>query len=479
MTVLLKGRRGGGNASNFSLEDREEKTHSAGMQFHLPYLRRPFGIAMESKRSLVDSILGNAEFFCLARRESFLERGLDSLVLPLFKKGEQRSPNGKNQRFPATLKAWVQAARPAFYIATLAPLLIGGIIAGKTYDAFQPGLFCVILLCCFFLHFAANLANDVFDHLQGVDAGGNIGGSRALQEGKISLTAYKRALIILYSGAMLLGAAGVWYTRLNGIWAIIAFAVFSSLFYVAPPIRYGHRALGEVFVFLNMGVVMTAGTTYTLSGVWDGRALAVSVPVGLMVAGILYYQSLPEIETDKAAGKHTLANVLGPERAVALFRLWWPLIWLCMLLLWLAGACAWPVPIGIVLCLPLYRKAVKQLRAVLKQHRLNQELIRLWEERAADTVAAVAQGSTPDPAGGDARAAGVDPTRTPSSDKTAELFCPIAGAGGSGPLPGEYEGRAAPHMECPSIWLPLDAHGHLVRKMYVCCGLALIFALLL
>ncbi|MDL2207122.1 hypothetical protein LJB82_00185 [Desulfovibrio sp. OttesenSCG-928-M16] len=35
--------------------------------------------------------LGKAEFFRLARRESFLKGGVDSLVLPPFKKGEQRS----------------------------------------------------------------------------------------------------------------------------------------------------------------------------------------------------------------------------------------------------------------------------------------------------------------------------------------------------------------------------------------------------
>jgi hypothetical protein len=37
-------------------------------------------------------ILGNAEFFPLARRELFFEGGLDSSVLPPFKKSEQRSP---------------------------------------------------------------------------------------------------------------------------------------------------------------------------------------------------------------------------------------------------------------------------------------------------------------------------------------------------------------------------------------------------
>lgn len=289
--------------------------------------------------------------------------------------------------------AWWQASRPSFYIATLVPLLLGYIAAGKDTGIWKPGIFSLVLICSFFLHLSANLANDVFDHLQGVDGGGNIGGSRALQDGKISLRAYAVALSLLFAASLMLGGIGVAYTGLYGIWAIIIFAIFSSFFYVAPPIRYGYRALGEVMVFLNMGVVMTAGTYYTLTGLWSAKALALSVPVGLMVAGILYYQSLPEIETDKAAGKHTLANVLGPRRAALLFFLWWPVIWLLMLMLFFGGIVSWPIMAGIVLSFPLYKKAVSFVR------------------------------------------------------------------------------------HCDGDWLSLDAHGHLVRKMYLVCGAFLILGL--
>lgn len=72
------------------------------------------------------------------------------------------------------------------------------------------------------------------------------------------------------------------------------------------PHKYGHRAMGELFVFVNIGTVMVTGTSYTLTGVFSMKALVLSIPVGLMVAGILHFQSLPEIEIDKASGKNTL-----------------------------------------------------------------------------------------------------------------------------------------------------------------------------
>lgn len=295
-------------------------------------------------------------------------------------------------RIKEQAKIWWQASRPPFYIATLAPLLLGYVAAGKDTGHWRAGLFGLVLLCSFFLHLAANLANDVFDHLQGVDGDARIGGSHALQQGKISLRAYTVALVLLYSGAFVLGFVGVVQTGLYGIWAIIIFASLSSFFYVAPPIKYGYRGLGEFFVFLNMGVTMTAGTYYVLTGQWSARAVALSIPVGLMVAGILYYQSLPEIETDKAAGKMTLANLLGPKRAVLAFRLWWPVIWLLLLLLFVSHEVAWPVIAGIALCCPLYKKAVTLVE------------------------------------------------------------------------------------NCNGDWLSLDAHGRLVRAMYIICSLSLIIA---
>ena len=259
-------------------------------------------------------------------------------------------------------KAWWQAARPPFYIVTLAPLSLAFAFTVKTGGLYQWGLFALILFGSFVVHAATNIANDLFDHLQGVDDGPNIGGSRVIQQGKISPRALGAALVVLYG----LGLVSAWFiVRISQqpfLWALIVFAAASSFFYVAPPIRYGHRALGELFVFINMGLIMTAGTYLALSGSWDGRILALALPVSFMVAGILYYQSLPEIESDLAAGKRTLANVLGKSRAALVYGLWWPLIWLLMINLWLVSLAAWPVFLGL-LTLPLHIAAIRKIQA--------------------------------------------------------------------------------------------------------------------
>ena len=292
------------------------------------------------------------------------------------------------------LGAWWQAARPPFYIATLIPVFLGFSLAGKDSGTWDKLGLLGIMFICLLLHLAANLANDLFDHLLGVDTEQSIGGSRVIQQGKITPRALAIAITLLYTATIICTFAGVAYFGLPKLWFVTAFAMFSSFFYVAPPIRYGHKALGEVFVFFNMGLAMTAGTYYALTGQVTGQIISFSLPVGLMVAGILYYQSMPEIELDKAAGKNTLANTLGGKNSITLLYAWWPAVWTIMLGLFASGQASWIILLGIITSLPFYFKLIKIVRS----------------------------------SNGD--------------------------------------------------WLSLDQHGHLVRKIYLLCGLSLIFSVL-
>lgn len=217
------------------------------------------------------------------------------------------------------LKAWVQASRPPFFIATLIPLAAGAVVAGQQ-GAFSVIPFALILFASFLVHFATNITNDYFDHMQGTDAGASIGGSRVLQDGKITLPELRHAIILLYIVAAIIGLSLTFSLKLWAILPLMAFAAFSSFFYVAPPVRYGYHGLGELFVGINMGPVMVLGCSWVLLGHVDWTALPVSIPIGLMVSLILYYQSIPDIDTDEQAGKRTLAVRLGKKKA--LYGLW-------------------------------------------------------------------------------------------------------------------------------------------------------------
>jgi 1,4-dihydroxy-2-naphthoate octaprenyltransferase len=115
-------------------------------------------------------------------------------------------------------------------------------------------------------------------------------------------------------------------------------------------------------VFLNMGVIMVVGTFITLTGGADKSIIAISLPPAFMVAGILYYQSLPEILKDREVGKVTLAGLLGKEGAALVYLLWWPFVWFLIFNLYLSGhvggvsmLCLVALPLHVVVTLRVYQ----------------------------------------------------------------------------------------------------------------------------
>jgi 1,4-dihydroxy-2-naphthoate polyprenyltransferase len=268
------------------------------------------------------------------------------------------------------LRAWIKASRPPFYIATVIPLTIGWILGAKNGD-WHVGRFLLINLGAFMIHMATNLVNDFADHLQGADAGESIGGSRVIQEGTISIRSLGCAIILLYSLAAIVAFYLMGTLNLWPMLPVLLFSFFSSLFYVTPPIRYGYHGLGELFVGLNMGPVMVVCTYWAISLRVDWVPFCVSIPIGFMVASILYYQSLPDMQTDAAIGKRTLAVRLGKQGALTGLILFWVSIYLAIIILILAGVLAWPA-FASFLTLPIFMKMGRTVRKTTDWVQLNQ-----------------------------------------------------------------------------------------------------------
>ncbi len=250
------------------------------------------------------------------------------------------------------LRAWWKASRPPFYIATFVPLLAGWMLAIKNGSERQVGLFLLINLYSVMVHFATNLSNDYFDHFQGADSGESIGGSRMLQAGLISIGELRAVLLILYLGSF---ALAVGYMTMKGMWVLspfVAFSIFSSIFYTAPPIKYGYHGLGELFAGLNMGPVMVLGTYWIMTGHPSWEAVLLSLPIGIMVAGILYYQSIPDMETDEAVGKMTITVRLGKKGAYAGLIFQWMAVYFLILVLTAVGILA-PVALSCLITVPI------------------------------------------------------------------------------------------------------------------------------
>jgi 1,4-dihydroxy-2-naphthoate octaprenyltransferase len=276
---------------------------------------------------------------------------------------EQVSAETGREVRPKLAFGWLflRATRLPFLTATFVPVLLGIAVSAER-DGFNwwVALLTVIGGAC--IHLGLNVANDVFDTTSGADAA-NVnptqfsGGSRVVHYGLMSL----RTITLLSAGFYAAGIAiGLVLAATRGwdlLWLGVA-GVILSLFYTAPPLKLVHRGLGEIVVALGFGPIMTLGAYYVQAQQYDLEPLLASLPVGILIALVLYVNEVPDRPADAAAGKRTLpvrfskdAIVNGYAAAVALaFGL--------IVVFAVAGWIARPAIIAVAaapLALPVYR----------------------------------------------------------------------------------------------------------------------------
>ena len=219
------------------------------------------------------------------------------------------------------IMAGLVITRAPFLTATMVPVLIGAAWVAATSAAFNWLAFGLAMAGACALHIAANTFNDYYDWKSGTDQANTdyfqmfSGGSRAIELGLISEKGMLKVGII--ASIVALGIGGV-LTALQG-WGILAFGVvglFSAFFYTAPPLRLvARKGLGELFIGLNFGPLMVAGTVYALTGAVAPIDFAIGLPIGLLTTAILWVNEFPDAASDAKTGKNHLVVVLGKERA--------------------------------------------------------------------------------------------------------------------------------------------------------------------
>ena len=202
------------------------------------------------------------------------------------------------------------------------PILVGAAVAkfmGYTVDWAWLGL---TLLGGALLHIGTNTSNDYFDYLSGTDNlnynysnKGLNGGSRGIQMGLITPKGVRNLTIVVFALSILVGIPLIQKAGMSVLWlGLIGF--LSGLFYTAPPFRFSSRkGLGELLIGLNFGPLMVAGSTLIQTGQLLPEAFLAGIPLGFLIAAVVYINEFPDHDSDKATGKNTLIVVFGPEKA--------------------------------------------------------------------------------------------------------------------------------------------------------------------
>ncbi len=212
---------------------------------------------------------------------------------------------------------WIMATRPATLPAGIAPVLVGSSIAWRDgVFAFLP--FLAVLFAVLTIQIGVNFANDLADAARGADTEARIGPQRAVSSGVISPRSMKRGIAIAFGVAGLLGVYLIWYAGWP-IFVIGIVSIIAALGYTNGPIPYGYYGLGELFVFIFFGIVATAGTRFVFGSPIPSSAWAGGVAMGFLASAILEANNIRDIDTDREAGKRTLAVVVGRTWARRLF----------------------------------------------------------------------------------------------------------------------------------------------------------------
>lgn len=219
------------------------------------------------------------------------------------------------------LTLWIQAIRPKTLWAGFSPVLIGAALA-RADGAYSSTVAWACLGVALSLQIGCNLANDYYDALSGADSAERLGPTRVTQAGLIAPAAVKRAFILAFAISAVLGIA---LTMRGGlpILVLLVASIASGILYTAGPYPLGYIGLGDLFAFLFFGPVAVAGTYYLIALSLPDHALLAGVGPGLFSVAILSVNNLRDVQSDRAAGKRTLAVRHGAgftriEYAVAL-----------------------------------------------------------------------------------------------------------------------------------------------------------------
>lgn len=231
----------------------------------------------------------------------------------------------------------VAATRPPFLTASVLPVIAAGALSRLTANE-PPSLMLLMaaVAAIALIHAGANVLNDYFDAMSGNDANntGHVypfsGGSRFIQNNILSENdTFQLGASLLVFGAML-GLVITWAS--SPLLLVIGLVgCVLAVIYSAPPCL-ACRGLGDVVIAICFGILPVIGTQLMLTGSVGPAAWWLGASIGCFVAAILWVNSIPDIASDRIAGKLTVPARIGGEAAARLLGAWFAAGFLAILL---------------------------------------------------------------------------------------------------------------------------------------------------
>lgn len=218
-------------------------------------------------------------------------------------------------------QAWLSATRPRTLTLAIAAITVGTCLASTTGQLNLP----VAILCyltAILLQILSNLANDYGDSIHGADSSQRTGPQRTVQAGLITAEQMKQAMIICAVLCALSGLFMLWLAfGIQGLGLVLLFillggaAVGAAILYTNGANPYGYAGLGDISVLIFFGWVAVMGSYFLHVLSFDWLILLPATSCGLFSVAVLNVNNIRDIESDYAAGKHSIPVRLGGQRA--------------------------------------------------------------------------------------------------------------------------------------------------------------------
>jgi len=220
----------------------------------------------------------------------------------------------RSSRSPSIVKKWIIAGRPWAFPASTMPVVFGTALAVVIGPArFSPLLFLWAIATMMVLHAAANMLSDVYDFRNGLDRDVTPV-SGAIVRGWLTATQ------VFHGASLLFGLGGI-----SGL--LIAWIAGRSLFVVGTVglvvgICYTllkARALGDLAVFLDFGLLGAAGAWIAQTGSFSWLPVVWTVPMAMLVIAILHANNWRDTASDGERRVKTVAGLLGDRGSLAYY----------------------------------------------------------------------------------------------------------------------------------------------------------------
>ncbi|MCA0986457.1 1,4-dihydroxy-2-naphthoate polyprenyltransferase [Guptibacillus algicola] len=213
-----------------------------------------------------------------------------------------------------TWQVWWRLLRPHTLTAAFVPVIIGTMLAIQD-NPFHFGLFLAMMVASILIQSATNMFNEYYDFKRGLDHEGSVGiGGAIVRDGVRAETVLKLAFIF-FGIAIFLGV----YICLLTTWWIAVIGVVcmaAGYYYTGGPYPIAYTPFGEIAAGLFMGLILVLLSFYVQAEVITLDSVLLSLPISILVGGILMANNIRDRIGDQEKGRKTLAILLGHEKAV-------------------------------------------------------------------------------------------------------------------------------------------------------------------